>query len=245
MDMAAILYHGRSFNHDSRDNFKTLKAPVTPFKSFSEEKVQRINRIQRNLFDKLYLRFEPPLPDGVPERLEKIVAHGKITEGDTVLDVGTGTGILIPIIKKYKPGRIHACDLSETMVEQLNKNYPHVETIVADVRDLRLPDSSIDVVFINACYPNIVDKAGAFSKISRMMKAEGRIVISHPLGKAFILSLKDVTPFPLDEFPEEQEAADNLLKPFEFEIVTFIDEPKLYILVATKCRFKDVVDEAE
>ena len=66
-----------------------------------------------------------------------------------------------------------------------------METIVADVRDLRLPDSSIDVVFINACYPNIVDKAGAFSKISRMMKAEGRMVISHPLGKAFILSLID------------------------------------------------------
>ena len=222
----------------------TIKAPVTLFKTFSEEEIQRINRLQRNLFDKLYHLFEPPLPEGVPERLEKIVAHGKITEGNTVLDVGTGTGILIPIFKKYKPGRIHACDLSEAMVEKLSKNYPHVETIAADVRDLRLPDSSIDVVFINACYPNIVDKAGAFAKISRMMKAEGRIVISHPLGKAFILSLKDVTPFPLDEFPEEQEA-DALLKPFGFEIETFIDDPKLYILVATKCRFRDVVDEAE
>ena len=75
-----------------------------------------------------------------------------------------------------------------------------------------------------------------------MMKAEGRIVISHPLGKAFILSLKDVTPFPLDEFPEEQEAC-ALLKPFGFEVETFIDEPELYILVATKCRFRDLVDD--
>jgi ubiquinone/menaquinone biosynthesis C-methylase UbiE len=159
-------------------------------------------------------------------------------------NVGTGTGILIPIINKYKPGRIHACDLSETMVEQLSKNFPYVESLVADVRDLRLPDSSIDVVFINACYPNIVDKAGAFSKISRMMKAEGRMVISHPLGKAFILSLIDAIPFPLDQFPEALEA-DALLKPFGFEIETFIDEPKLYILVATKRRFGDVVEEAE
>lgn len=217
---------------------------MTPFKTSSEEEIQRINRLQRNLFDKLYHLFEPPLPEGVPERLEKIVAHGKITEGHTVLDVGTGTGILIPIIRKYKPGRIYACDLSETMVEQLSKNYPHVETIVADVRDLRLPDSSIDVVFINACYPNIVDKAGAFSRISRMMKAEGRMVISHPLGKGFILSLKNDIPFPLDELPEEQEA-DALLKPFGFEIETCIDEPKLYILVATKRRSGDVVEEAE
>jgi ubiquinone/menaquinone biosynthesis C-methylase UbiE len=217
---------------------------VTPFKTFSEEEIQSIDRRQGNLFNKLYRIFEPPLPEGVPERLEKIVSHGKITEGDTVLDVGTGTGILIPIINKYKPGRIHACDLSETMVEQLSKNFPYVESLVADVRDLRLPDSSIDVVFINACYPNIVDKAGAFSKISRMMKAEGRMVISHPLGKAFILSLIDAIPFPLDQFPEALEA-DALLKPFGFEIVTFIDEPKLYILVATKRRVGEIVEEAE
>ena len=222
----------------------TTDAPVTPFKTVSEEEIERINRLQRNSFDELYHLFEPPLPEGVPEHLEKIVAHGKITRGDTVLDVGTGTGILIPIIKKYKPGRIHACDLSEGMLEQLRENYPYVKTIMADVRDLKLPEGSIDAVFLNACYPNIIDKAGAFSNISRMMKAKGRIVISHPLGKAFILSLKNGTPFPLDEFPEEPEAG-ALLKPFGFEVETFIDEPKLYILVATKCGFRDAVDKVE
>jgi len=222
----------------------TKKTPVTPFKTVSEEEIQRINRLQRISFDTLYHLFEPPLPEGVPERLEKIVAHGKITRGDTVLDVGTGTGILIPIIKKYKPGRIYACDLSRHMLEQLRKNYPYVKTIMADVRDLKLPEGSIDAVFINACYPNIVDKASAFTNISRMMKAKGRIVISHPLGKAFILSLKKGAPFPLDEFPDEPEAG-ALFKPFGFEIETFIDEPRLYILVAAKYRFRAAVDEIE
>jgi ubiquinone/menaquinone biosynthesis C-methylase UbiE len=214
------------------------------FDTVSEEEIQRINRLQRNSFDKLYRLFEPPLPEGVPERLEKIVGHGKITDRDTILDVGTGTGILIPIIKKYKPGRIYACDLSERMLGQLRGNYPYVKTILADVRDIKLPEGSINAAFLNACYPNIVDKAGAFSNISRMMKAEGRIVISHPLGKAFILSLKDSTPFPLDEFPEEQEA-DALLKPFGFEIEAFIDESRLYILVATKCGFREAFEKVE
>jgi SAM-dependent methyltransferase len=222
----------------------TIKAPVIPFKTVREEEIKRINRLQRNSFDKLYQLFEPPLPEGVPERLEKIVAHGKIIKDETVLDVGTGTGILIPIIKKYKPSRIYACDLSWRMLEQLRENYPYVKTIMADVRDLKLPESSIDTVFINACFPNIVDKSGAFSNISRMMKAKGRIVISHPLGKAFILSLKNGAPFPLDEFPEEPEAG-ALLKPFGFDIETFIDEPRLYILVATTCGFRDEIDKVE
>ena len=123
---------------------------MTPFKTLSEEEIQRINQLQRNSFDELYQLFEPPLPEGVPERLEKIVAHGNIAKGDTVLDVGTGTGILIPIIKKYKPNRIHACDLSRRMLEQLRKNYPYVKTIMEDIRDLKLVEGSIDVVFINA-----------------------------------------------------------------------------------------------
>jgi len=206
---------------------------MSRFKTFSEEEIQRINRLQRDLFDKLYHFFEPPLPPGVLERLEKIVACGNIVKGATVLDVGSGTGILVPLIQKRKPQRIYACDLSEAMLEQLSKNYPHVETILADVRDLSLPEGSIDVVFINACYPNIVDKIGAFANLSRMMKPEGRIVISHPLGKGFIHSLKESIPFPLDDFPDEQEA-DALLKPFGFKIENFIDEPQLYILVATK-----------
>jgi SAM-dependent methyltransferase len=214
---------------------ETGEAPVTPFKTVSEEEVHRINRLQRNSFDQLYHLFEPPLPEGVPERLEQIVAHGRVTKGDTVLDVGSGTGILIPIIRKYKPSSIHACDLSEGMLEQLRENYPYVKTIMGDVRDLKLPEGSIDSIFLNACYPNIVDKAGAFSNLSRMMKAKGRIVISHPLGKAFIRSLKDGAPFPLDEFPEKSEAG-PLLKPFDLIVETFIDEPKLYILVAKKCR---------
>jgi SAM-dependent methyltransferase len=206
---------------------------MNPFKTFSEEEIQKINRLQRDLFDKLYHLFEPPLPDGVPERLEKIVACAEIAKGATVLDVGSGTGILVPLIQKRKPQRIYACDLSEAMLAQLSKNYPHVETILADVRDLTLPEGCIDVVIINACYPNIVDKAGAFTNIGRMLKPKGRIVISHPLGKGFIHSLKDSVPFPLDDFPEEPEA-DALLKVFGFEIERFIDEPELYILVAAK-----------
>jgi len=207
---------------------------MAPFKTVSEEEIQRVNRLQRETFDKLYHLFEPPLPEGVPERLEKIVEHGKIRRGDTVLDVGSGTGILIPIVRKYEPRRIYACDLSAAMLEQLNsKKYPDVETIVADVRDLRLPGTSIDAVFINACYGNIVDKQGAFSNLSRMMTPQGHLVISHPLGKSFVRSMRERASFPLDAFPEKPEA-EKLLRTFGFEIETFIDEPKLYILVASK-----------
>jgi ubiquinone/menaquinone biosynthesis C-methylase UbiE len=154
------------------------------FKKPSRKEIDRINRLQRQHFNELFDLFEPPLPEGVPERLEKIVAEGKIEKENVVLDVGSGTGILVPIIRKYNPSRICACDLSENMLGQLNKNYPEVVTFRADIKDLNLPDSTVDVVFINACYPNIADKEGAFKNIARMMKIRRSHGDQPPAGKS-------------------------------------------------------------
>ena len=204
-----------------------------PFQTRSKEEIERINRRQQALFDDIVHVFEPPLPEGVPERLEQIVAAAGIGAGQTVLDVGSGTGILVPIIRQYRPKRIYACDLSKKMLDQVRKNYPGVDTLLGDVRDLTLPDASLDVVFINACYPNIADKPGAFANISRMMTPGGRLVVSHPLGKRFIDSLKKTSPFPLDDFPQKSEAK-RLLAPYRFEVHICLDEPSLYILLAVK-----------
>jgi SAM-dependent methyltransferase len=208
---------------------------IEVFKKLTQKEIDRINRLQRQHFNKLFHLFEPPLPEGVPERLGKIVAQGSIIKKDVVLDVGSGTGILIPLIRKYNPSQIYACDLSEKMLEQLNKNCPEVDTIRGDIKDLALPTSTVDVVFINACYPNIVDKETAFKNIARMIKPGGRMVISHPLGKAFVKILKRNAPYPLDEFPDKIKA-ENLFYPFGFNITEFIDEPELYILVAVKVK---------
>ena len=203
------------------------------FRRPTQKEVDRINRLQQERFDQSYHLFEPPLPQGVPGRLERIVAAAGIKNDDRVLDVGTGTGILIPLIQKYHPHNIIACDLSKEMLGQLEKNYSGVETVQKDIRDLALPDASIDVVFINACYPNIADKEGAFTNIGRMLKESGRLTISHPLGKSFVDTLRPGAPYPLDDFPSKTEAS-VLFHPYGFKIKVYVDEPKLYILTLLK-----------
>ena len=214
------------------------------FPRIHEEEVERINRLQREFFDTLTDVFEPPLPEGVPERLERIVASAGIGKGDRVLDIGSGTGILVPLIQQYSPGEIIACDLSLAMLERLKEHHPYAHVVQADARDLDLPDDSMDAVLINASYPNIVDKHGTFTTLGRIVKPGGRSAISHPMGRAFISKLRDEAPFPLDEFPQRPDA-DALFSPYGFEVSHFTDEPQLYILVLLKTVSpKDVIRQA-
>lgn len=199
----------------------------------AEDEVRRINELQRKYFNQVVETFERPLPQTIVKRLEQIVAMGEIKEGETVLDVGAGTGALTPMISGCRPARIIACDLSGKMLDSLAKKYPLVETHVCDVKDLPLASASVDVTFINALFGNIADKHSALINLNRMMKPSSRLIISHPEGRMFVERLKKQVPFPLDSLPDFAEA-DQLLSPYGFKIVRFVNEPELYIILAKK-----------
>jgi SAM-dependent methyltransferase len=203
---------------------------MTSFTKHTEEEVRRLNTLQAAYFSKNVEIFEPPLPEGVPDRLERIVDSAGIDSSDSVLDIGTGTGILIPLIRRYSPAHIYANDLSETMLEFVRTHYPSVVTVQGDVADLALADASIGVGFINACYPNIIDKHKTFTNLRRILRPGGRLVISHPLGRSFVEVLKRNVPFPLDDFPVEEVEATELFAPYGFRVSLFLDEQELYLL---------------
>jgi SAM-dependent methyltransferase len=192
-----------------------------------------INELQRDFFNRRVNVFEPPLPDGVPERLKDIVQAGEIKPGDTILDVGTGSGILIHDMLDYNPSAIHACDLAENMLDRVRHKFPQVQTHLCDIRDLDLPDDSLDAAFINGCFSNIMDKQSSLENLFRMLRSGGRLVISHPLGRNFILELQTHAPFPLDLLPDYAEAS-TMLGRHGFELKVYVDEPDYYLVVAEK-----------
>jgi ubiquinone/menaquinone biosynthesis C-methylase UbiE len=193
--------------------------------------IEEMNELQRRYFNENVDIFEPPLPKGVPLRLKATVKAGGLAKGEKVLDVGTGTGILIPYILKYRPSEIHVCDLAEKMLERVRRKFPQVVTHLCDIGDLPLPDSSLDVAYINGCFSNILDKSKSLNNLFRLLRRKGRLVISHPLGRNFIVELKENTPFHLDLLPNATEAGELLMR-HGFEIMDFRDEFAFYLVVA-------------
>ena len=160
---------------------------------------------QRRRFNELVDAFDTPQPREVMGRLEQIVAAARLRPGEAVLDVGTGVGVLIPLIKPYRPAVISACDLAERMLQRVREKHPEVRTYRADIALLKRGPASVDVIFMNAMYGNIADKPRACRNVARMLRPGGRIVVSHPEGRAFVDQRRMTSDLVRESLPSRKE----------------------------------------
>jgi SAM-dependent methyltransferase len=197
------------------------------------EEAKKIADHQRRRFNELVEVFDRPQPPEVMARLQEIVSSAGLRSGEVVLDVGTGVGVLIPLIQSYQPAAVLACDVAEKMLERVQNKYPAVRTFHADIALLDLASTSLDAIFMNGMYGNIADKPAACRNAARILRSGGRLVVSHPEGRAFIDQLRATSDLFIEPFPTREEF-EALLEPLGFEVITYRDESKLYLLVARK-----------
>jgi len=112
-------------------------------------------------------------------------AAAVIRSGDTVLDIGSGSGTdaFIAAGLVGQGGRVIGLDLTEAMRDKLRANAAaagaaNLEVLAGNAEAIPLPDASVDVVSSNGVLNLVPDKSHAIREIARVLRAGGRLQIA-------------------------------------------------------------------
>jgi len=190
-------------------------------------------------FDQLAPTWDNELSQERLNCLGNIVKELGIEPGYHVLDIGSGTGVLLPflIAELGNEGKIVALDFSEEMLCQAKaKNFPPIVRFAqADVLAIPLADNSVDLAICNSAFPHFDDKARALKEIARVLRNNGRLVICHTMSRTMINQLHQSIGGAVanDLLPDEFQLR-RLIKQAGLKVTHYEDSPERYLVIAGK-----------
>jgi SAM-dependent methyltransferase len=129
------------------------------------------------------------------EMAPEIVRDFAIQPGDAVLDVGTGTGVLLPLLGKAAgtQGTVVAIDFAFGMlVAAASRGFDVRPSFFnAAVSAIPFKHDSFDKVTCFSAFPHFPDKAKALAEMARVLKTDGTLFIAHIHSIEEIAALHD------------------------------------------------------
>lgn len=122
---------------------------------------------------------------------DQILERAAIRPGDTVLDVGTGQGLLgLEALQRSAPdGRVIFSDISEPLLDDCRSAVAQIPVtdragfVLASATDLSaIAPASVDVLVERAVLLFIEDRARAFAEYHRVLRPGGRLSLAEPLN---------------------------------------------------------------
>lgn len=123
---------------------------------------------------------------------ERTVAALALEPGDRVVDLGAGDGYFVGFLAAAvgPAGRVFAVEVSPGAIASLERKVrdealANVEVIEGDAADPRLPDGTIDLVFLCDVYHHIGGRVEYFSRLQGDLASGGRVAIVEPRAHGF------------------------------------------------------------
>lgn len=185
-------------------------------------------------FDRLSDSWDADEVRSTPARVSSILSKIGVKEGWRVLDLGTGTGVLIPFLTDLvgPRGRVDAVDISEGMLSKAREKFGYLPNVGFFCKDFeREPLEGVyDLVMMYCVYPHLHEPRPTLERLLREnLVPGGCLVVAFPSDENFINSLHRERKAESDLLPD----ADSLAERFHawgFNAEVLAASPEEYIV---------------
>jgi demethylmenaquinone methyltransferase/2-methoxy-6-polyprenyl-1,4-benzoquinol methylase len=198
--------------------------------------------LHREYFDSKARNWDSPQDRENFAKIVSIFREFKIDPEGYILDIGCGTGILVPLF--LSADREHQnlieMDFSAKMVQQNKKKWIHYSDknmfhTQGDALQLPFKSESLDWIIGFAVMPHLEDKRKALREFHRVLASQGNLLILHLMGSIQLNRFHSqaggvITQDVLQPAPELSKA----VRQCGFEELLAIDQENLYLVQALK-----------
>jgi precorrin-6B methylase 2 len=166
--------------------------------------------------------FDRPERDA-EERSDALVAALEIREGSKVADIGAGTGYFTwRLAQRAGPkGRVFAVDIQRSMLDRAAETVKrhglvNVDYVLGKESDPKLPERSLDMVFIAYSYHEFSQPETIMEAVRRSLKPGGRLVIVEYAKENALAPASPLHKMSFDEIRSE-------IEPMGFDLERILD----------------------
>jgi len=194
--------------------------------------------LSRDFFNSRAATWDDEVAEKDASRLEAMAERLDIRLGDSVLDIGTGTGVFVPFLlnKIGSEGKLVCLDFAEEMLKiAKTKGFKgKISYLCTDIENNRLADNSFDAVVCYSVFPHFNDKVKAFKEIYRLLKKGGNLFICHTSSRQAINEVHQSIPEVCNHLFPENEDTRRMLSEVGFEDIIINDGKDNYMVIARK-----------
>ena len=117
-------------------------------------------------------------------KVDEVVAAMQLTPGQTVADIGAGTGLLsVPVARTVGPrGRVFAVEIDAGFFPVIKKRaddngVANVQTVLGSFTDPKLPVTNVDLAFFHDVLHHIEHRADYLKTLAKYVAPAGRIFV--------------------------------------------------------------------
>jgi ubiquinone/menaquinone biosynthesis C-methylase UbiE len=197
--------------------------------------------MHREFFDCFASKWDDSESSDKINRLKQIFYDLNINRSGNILDIGCGTGVLVPFLLKKSSNECHLfeVDLSKKMLRENKKKCSDISSLInyihADTHNLPFKQRRFNFVVCFEVLPHLSDQLIALKEWKRVLAVGGYLLILHLMGSkilnAYHASVNTIIAhdhlLPLNQEKE-------IIKQLGLNIIEAIERDDLYLILSQK-----------